>query len=259
MGCICRAESKINNNPPNKPQNISSNIPQPSYIATTHRYPPKAVGTYSSDKVNLQYPYNRDHVLLTKPILRHRDGSNRYPIVDDTEVDILTLNKENDVSLEITSLFYLDSKYRDPSRDCDYSQAVNDGERSTIAGHPYYLPYGWKFLGIQINERETEDWAITYHGTKSHLFNTICEEGYKIGQRNAYGRGVYSSPMVEVASGYAEIFTFEGVTYIGVLQNRVNQNGAIIENNGQYWICPNPANIIPYGLCVKKVNSGFQY
>ena len=65
--------------------------------------------------------------------------------------------------------------------------------------------------------------------------------------------------MVEVASGYAEIFTFEGVTYIGVLQNRVNKNGAIIENNGQYWICPNPANIIPYGLCVKRVNSGFQY
>ena len=229
-------------------------LPQSKRLWERRSHPlPQHSTTDCCDRVNIQYPYNHDHVPLAKPGLRHRDRSNRYPIVDDTEVDILTLNKENNVSLEITSLFYLDSKYRDPSRDCDYSQAVNDGEIATIAGHPYYLPYGWKFIGIKIKERETEDWAISYHGTKSHVFNAICEGGYKVGPGGLYGRGVYSSPYIEVASQYAQSFTFEGATYIGVLQNRVNKKCVKIVHDGQFWICPDPANIIPCGLCVKKV------
>ena len=71
--------------------------------------------------------------------------------------------------------YYLDSKYRDPLRDCDYRQSRSYLERSTtVGGHPYYCPIGWKFIGIKINERETEDWAISYHGTSSHVFNAIC-------------------------------------------------------------------------------------
>ena len=159
-------------------------------------------------------------------------------------------------TIKASSLNYLDSKYRDLSRDCDYSQTNNDGVRSTTGGYSYHCPYGWKFIGIKINEGETKGWKLSYHGTKSHLFNSICKEGYKVGPRKLFGRGVYSSPCIEMASRYAETFTFEGITYIGVLQNRVNQNGVNIVNDGQYWLCSDPANIIPCGLCVKKVNSG---
>ena len=73
-----------------------------------------------------------------------------------------------------------------------------------------------------------------------------------MGPRKAFSSGVYSSPCIELASRYAETFTFEGVTYIGVLQNRVNQNG--VKYNGNIWVCPDPTNIIPCGLCVKEVN-----
>ena len=174
-----------------------------------------------------------------------------------TKVEVKALNKERNVSLEIPSLYYLDSKYRDPSRDCDYTgYSEHVLELSTRVEHSYHAqcPFGWKFIGIKINEGETEDWAITYHGTRSHVFNNICREGYKVGPRMGYGRGVYSSPYIEVASAYAQNFTFGGATYIGVLQNRVNQNGVDIVNHGQIWICPNPANIIPCGLCVKQVD-----
>ena len=173
-----------------------------------------------------------------------------------TKVAIKPLNRESHVSLETPSLYYLDSRYRDPSRDCDYSgHSEHVLKLSTSVEHSNQgnYPFGWKFIGIKINKRETENWVITYHGTKSHVFNNICREGYKVGPGDVYGRGVYSSPYIEVARGYAKKFTFEGATYIGVLQNRVNKNGVNIVNNGQYWLCPNPANIIPCGLCVKKV------
>ena len=184
-----------------------------------------------------------------------------------TKVEAKPYNKVSNESLEPLSLnypdsdffspeipnLYLNSKYRDRSRDCDDSETQRYGAISTVVGHPYYCPIGWKFIGIKINERETKDWAISYHGTSLHVFNAICEGGYKVGPGGRYGRGVYSSPNIEVASQYAQSFTFEGVTYIGVLQNRVNQNGVNIVNGGQYWVCPNPANIIPCGLCVKEV------
>ena len=180
------------------------------------------------------------------------------------KIEVKPYNKVSNESLEPLSLYYyLDSKYRDPSRDCDYTDysELHVLELSTRVEHSYHgkNPFGWNFIGIKINERETKDWAISYHGTSSHVFNAICEEGYKVGPEGLYGRGVYSSPYIEVASGYAQSFTFEGATYIGVLQNRVNQNGVNIENNGQIWVCPDPSDIIPCGLCVREVNQWYPY
>ena len=172
-----------------------------------------------------------------------------------TKVEVESFKRERNVSLENPSLYYPDSKYRDPSRDCDYTDYYEHVlELSTRVEHSYHAISVWlEVHWIKINERETENWAITYHGTKSHVFNSICREGYKVGPRDAYGRGVYSSPSIEVASGYAEIFTFEGATYIGVLQNRVDQKRVNIISGGEILVCPDPANI-PCGLCVKKVN-----
>ena len=252
MGCICGTDSKVNKKPPNKQNKISSQIPKRLDTTSTYRGPPKAVGSYNSYQVNLQYPDSRNHSALQPQVrLRHTDGFCRYPNLDNhnnhRKVEVESIFKEFDISLELASLYYLDSKYRDPSRDCDYSETIND------------CPYGWKLIGIKTDQRETDDWAITYHGTKSHLFNTICREGYKVGPRAAFGRGVYSSPNIEVASGFAQSFTFSGATYVGVLQNRVNTKCTNIKNDGKYWVCPDPANIIPCGLCVKKVDPGYPY
>ena len=236
-------------------------------VSSKNQYSDPSRGSeYNNTKVEVK-PFNRERNVSPEtpsfyyPNSRDRDPS-RGSEHNNTKVWVESFNRERNVSPETPSLCYLDSRYRDPSRDCDhtgYSEHVL--ELSTRVEHLYHAqcPFGWKFIGIKINERETENWVITYHGTKSHVFNSICREGYKVGPRDAYGRGVYPSPSIEVASGYAEIFTFEGATYIGVLQNRVNQNHVNIVSGGQIWVCPDPANIIPCGLCVKEVNPGYPY
>ena len=154
-------------------------------------------------------------------------------------------------------IYFLDSKYRDPSRDCDYSNILDDGKKHTIGDYPYHCPYGWKFIGIKVQGKypeDTREWPVTYHGTKSPLFNKICSEGYRIGPGNRYGSGIYSCPLIEHVTGYAPKFSFEGANYIGVLQNKVNPKAVSIQCTGNIWVCPNPANIMPYGLCVKKVD-----
>ena len=221
---------------------------------------------YNNTKVEVN-PFNRkSSVSPETPSFYYPDSKDRDPFRDSrynrTKAWVESINRERNVSLEIPSLYYLDSRYRDPSRDHDYTGYSGDVlELSTRVEHSYHgkYPFGWDFIGIKINERETENWAITYHGTKSHVFNNICREGYKVGPRDAYGRGVYSSPYIEVARRYAEIFTFEGVTYIGVLQNRVDQKRVNIISGGEIWVCPDPANIIPCGLCVKEVYPGYPY
>ena len=159
-------------------------------------------------------------------------------------------------------LHYLDSTYMDPSWDHDFTNESDGDKKSIRGGYPYYRPYGWKRIGIQATRKYRDatwlghtnsngEWAVTYHGTKQAVFHKICEEGYKVGPRHLYGEGVYSSPYICEAKAYATEFKYKGVRYLGVFQNRVNPKGAKIEKDGRYWVCPNPADIRPYGLCMK--------
>jgi len=78
------------------------------------------------------------------------------------------------------------------------------------------------------------------------------------GKRFLFGRGIYSTPEIEVAALYAARFTHEDKNYMIVIQNRVNpetliqipkdQNGI-----GEYWVSPSEADIRPYGICIKEV------
>ena len=163
-------------------------------------------------------------------------------------------------------LFFIDRKYLDSSWDYDFTNITDGNNQFKRGGYPYYRPCGWKRIAIKVLGKYENDiwlgqtgdsskgeWAVTYHGTKSEVFNNIADEGYKIGNREAYGRGVYSAPRIDTATIFAAGFKYDEVNYIGVFQNRVNPNGVNIVNNGEYWVCPDEKNIRPYGLCVKKV------
>ena len=163
-------------------------------------------------------------------------------------------------------LFYIDSTYLDPSWDYDFTDVSDGNAQFKRGGYTYYRPCGWNRIAIKVlgkyqsniwlgqtGEGSNGEWAVTYHGTKYHVFNNIANKGYKIGIGAALGRGVYSSPRIDTAAaGYAKEFNYNGVTYKGVFQNRVNPKGMKVVNNGQYWLCPNKDDIRPYGLCVKK-------
>ena len=168
------------------------------------------------------------------------------------------------------SLFYIDSTHLDPSWDFDFTNLKDNGEKYKRGRYPYYRPYGWRRIALKVKGKYANDqwlgedgirtkqspgeWAVTYHGTKSEVFNKIAEEGFIVGPRKAYGAGVYSSPNINTAHMYASNFSFQGTQYIALFQNRVNPKGVKIKNDRQYWVCPNKDDIRPYGLCVKKLN-----
>ena len=163
------------------------------------------------------------------------------------------------------NLYFLDLKYLDPSFDYDFTKMTDDGTKYERGGYTYHRPYGWKRLAINVlgkynnddwlvnTEKSEGEWAVSYHGTNKEAFNPISEQGFKIGPRELHGKGVYSSPKIKVAQWYSSKFTYKGVEYNGILQNRVNPAGIRIpEKEHDYWICSNPKDIRPYALLVRK-------
>ncbi|KAI6657925.1 hypothetical protein LOD99_15643 [Oopsacas minuta] len=157
----------------------------------------------------------------------------------------------------------IDSIYLDPHWDRDYTNLTGEHIKQMRGGYQYYRPCGWKRIAIKVLGKYSDDkwlgrtgaegeWAVTYHGTKQPVFEKICEEGYKVGPGAKFGRGVYSSPDINLAKFYATQFLINGVKYLGIFQNRVNPKGVKIEYAGKYWVCPDPNDIRPYGLCVKR-------
>ena len=163
-------------------------------------------------------------------------------------------------------LFFIDSKYLDPEWNYDFTRVLDGSQQFTRGGYPYYRPCGWNRIAIKVLGKYQNDiwlgktgggskgeWAVTYHGTNSDVFNNIANEGYIVGNGDAFGRGVYSTPKIDKAARYASPFNYDGINYIGVFQNRVNPRGVNFEYNGHYWVCPDEDDVRPYGLCVKKV------
>ena len=165
--------------------------------------------------------------------------------------------------------------------DYDFTDKTDDGTRFERGGYTYSRPYGWQRYALNVIEKygdnvwlggggtRTEstpgEWPVSFHGTKQDSVRGIAEQGYLLSksQREAYGRGIYSSPSIKVAELYAEEFSYNSKKYKVVFQNRVNSNGLKVipvdqirrdrsDVNGDYWIQTREDYIRPYGICVKK-------
>ena len=116
--------------------------------------------------------------------------------------------------------------------------------------------------GVRTNSSAGE-WPVSYHGTKRDNANGIADQGYLLskGRRQKFGRGIYSTPSIEVAAAplYAVSFYHNNKEYKLVFQNRVSTTGLkVIDRSrtgapGEYWLQPNQELIRPYGLCIKEV------
>ena len=115
--------------------------------------------------------------------------------------------------------------------------------------------------GVRKNSSAGE-WPVSYHGTKRDNTNGIADQGYLLskGRRHLFGRGIYSTPSIEVAAAplYAVPFHHNNKEYKLVFQNRVSTTGLkVIDRSstgaGEYWLQPNQELIRPYGLCIKEV------
>ena len=136
-------------------------------------------------------------------------------------------------------LYQLDPAEFDPAYDYDFTDMINDGRVYIRGGHHYNRPYGWKRLALKVvgqyvdelwlgnkgirTKSSAGEWPVSYHGTQISNASSILQNGLKPGCRNRFGKGVYSSPSIDmVAKYYAHSFFHEDKEYQIVFQNRVN-------------------------------------
>ena len=160
----------------------------------------------------------------------------------------------------------------------DFTTVEDDGKTYKRGKFEYKRPYGWYRYALNVLGKYEDDiwlgkggirvdtapseWPVSYHGTKFENAEGIAEEGYFIGPRDRYGKGVYSSPYLHIAEGYATRFHKDDKTWKIIFQNRVNpaEDHLRIVNNGLYWLCPkqdpdnNVHDIRPYGVLVREDN-----
>ena len=170
----------------------------------------------------------------------------------------------------------------DQGFDYDFTNVKDDGKTYMRGGLEYKRPYGWKRIAIKVVGRYADDqwlgpngirteeapgeWPVSYHGTNMTNAKMILKEGYKPGPRALYGKGIYTSPSLEMVERlYAQEFTHQGKTYKMVLQNRVNpdqRNGHLqiipASQTGvgaDYWLSPaqSAGNVRPYGILIREV------
>lgn len=170
----------------------------------------------------------------------------------------------------------IDPSGLDPLYHYDFSSVEDDGQKYMRGGHQYNRPFGWNRIAIKVlgkykegddwlgpgglrTEEAPNEWAVSYHGTRFENADAIIKEGFKPGHRELYGKGVYSSPSIEVVERfYAQPFTHEGKRYLMAFQNRVNPNGMKIisaEKTGlgaEYWLTQR-GETRPYGVLFKEV------
>jgi hypothetical protein len=97
---------------------------------------------------------------------------------------------------------------------------------------------------------------------------SIVEEGFKLskGDRFKFGKGIYSTPELEVAKLYANEFEHQGQKYFVLFQNRVNPKYLKVISKeeteiGTYWLSSKGSDdtddvmselIRPYAVCIFK-------
>ena len=221
-------------------------------------------------------PYNRVEDILGKnsgmqlmfdgEILNENQTLDYYEIEND---DVLILRQK--LNLGGGDEFFIDDDLLDPSYDYDF-RGIDDGNQKFYRGGlEYKRPCGWKRYALKVNGKYENDlwlgssgkangdseWAVSYHGTKQEFYNSIYNNGYRPGHNNRYGVGIYCTPNIETAAGYATEFTGDdGKRYKLVLQNRVKPSAIkkASDKGGpvDYWYIENGKDIRPYSICVKE-------
>eukprot|EP00112_Aurelia_sp_Birch-Aquarium-sp1_P025352 Seg8392.1 transcript_id=Seg8392.1/GoldUCD/mRNA.D3Y31 product="Ubiquitin-60S ribosomal protein L40" pseudo=true protein_id=Seg8392.1/GoldUCD/D3Y31 len=157
--------------------------------------------------------------------------------------------------------------------DCDFTRVTAQSGENYVRGSKKYIrPYGWNRKALNVKDKYGEtswlggvklvdrresvqgEWPVSYHGTNKDAAQKIVDEGYKVGPRKLYGKGVYSTPYPKIAEdGYAVKFECKGKKYKIILQNRVNMAGTKEVNNDQYFVTAKEKDIRPYGILYKEV------
>lgn len=154
----------------------------------------------------------------------------------------------------------------DPRYDYDFTNVNDENREFKRGGEIYKRPCGWKRIALKANGKydrgndtwlgssnEMGEWPVAYHGTNFDGLKGICLDGFDIKKlkRSLYGKGHYTTPLIEVADAFATFTELNGVKIKYVIQSRVNPKSLIKKNDGKYWILPTNDDLRPYGICYK--------
>ena len=155
-------------------------------------------------------------------------------------------------------------------------------------GKDYDSPQGWNGIGLKVKGKYDNgddtwigmanvpgEWCVAYHGVGvgqssdnvKNVVGIISKTTFKAGSRQAHefcpdknhpgqkvGVGVYCTPTIKTAEGYAGISNINGINYKTVLMVRV-KNEAIRQCDciSDYWVVNGtPDEIRPYRILYKK-------
>ena len=184
-----------------------------------------------------------------------------------------------------------DDKYLDKKGNTIFYYNPTDSKRG---GEPYAVPVGWMGFGIEVTQRYQNDvnwlandgrqgeWAVAYHGFGCRMqssqiksiIKTIIHDNLKPGSGQAFsgvddirhkgqkcGNGVYVTPDINVALGYAGCITLGEKNYRLVIMVRVNPIYLRIPlTQTNYWIIDGKANQLrPYRLLIKELDGRRYY
>lgn len=217
--------------------------------------------------------------------LRLADEARRDPrdtlSVEDFHFDVIT-----EQQARMRKFFIDEEEFFDPRYDCDYSNSSVSAQ-CWRGGEKYERPVGWYRIALKVkgkypdgddwlgsdgwrNHSVRGEWPVSYHGTTLDGAKGIIESHYKAGEREKYGRGIYSTPHLRVAEfeEFARTFTSRttGRKYKVILQNRINPIARYICPFSDYWLIPVPRgtsrgvekcivefSIRPYGILIREV------
>ena len=175
--------------------------------------------------------------------------------------------------------YFFDPKEFDFDYNYDFTKEKDDWKTYTRGGFEYKRPYGWKRFALKVKGKYEDDiwlgpdgirtaqapgeWPVSYHGTSVSCAKQILETGFKPGPRAVWGKGIYTSPSLEmVEKRYAQEFTHNGKTFKLVLQNRVNPDHLQViptsktSVEADYWFFPErnqpeKVDVRPYGVLIR--------
>ena len=178
-----------------------------------------------------------------------------------------------------------DEKYLDKKGNTIFYYNPEDSRRG---GEKYAVPVGWMGFGIEVTERYHDEdwlasdgrpgeWAVAYHGFGCRMqstqiksiIKTIIHDNLKPGSGQACagyedirhkgqkcGTGVYVTPDINIAFGYAGFITLGTKSYKLVIMVRVNPSSIRAPSTQKdYWIVDGKADQLrPYRLLIKEMN-----
>jgi len=173
---------------------------------------------------------------------------------------------------QLFSRFRVDSSVFEPSYDYDFRNIEDGNSQFFRGGRQYHRPCGYERKALRVLDRfpggndwisrqDARGWVNAYHGTLPINMNSICNDGLRAGGSNGvdirigavYGAGVYCSPFINYAKGYAPTVTIDGKSFRIIFQCRVRPGSFSEHANGRIWLVSEQEDIRPYSICIEEI------